>query len=102
MREQREVRERSRGKKTIVSKNNVQCLIKSRILMLKFAAPQIELPLVARSECDQQLKPEFVRRGVRTWSGIDDSELCAGGQGKDACDGEGGAPLVCLDEVRTL
>ena len=27
-------------------------------------------------------------------------KICAGGEGKDACDGEGGAPLVCLDKVR--
>ena len=27
------------------------------------------------------------------------SEICAGGEvGKDTCEGEGGAPLVCLDE----
>ena len=28
-------------------------------------------------------------------------KICAGGEGKDACDGEGGAPLVCLDKVRS-
>ena len=30
------------------------------------------------------------------------SELCAGGEdrGKDPCTGEGGAPLVCLDEKK--
>ena len=26
-------------------------------------------------------------------------KVCAGGEGKDACEGEGGAPLVCLDKV---
>ena len=32
---------------------------------------------------------------------MSDSELCAGGErGKDPCTGEGGAPLVCLDEKR--
>lgn len=59
---------------------------------------EVKLPLVGRSDCDALLKPEFVRRGVRSWSGIDASELCAGGQGMDACEGEGGAPLVCLDK----
>ena len=27
------------------------------------------------------------------------TKVCAGGEGKDACEGEGGAPLVCLDKV---
>ena len=27
------------------------------------------------------------------------AKVCAGGEGKDACEGEGGAPLVCLDKV---
>ena len=27
------------------------------------------------------------------------TKVCAGGEGKDACEGEGGAPLVCLDRV---
>ena len=27
------------------------------------------------------------------------TQVCAGGEGKDACEGEGGAPLVCLDKV---
>ena len=36
---------------------------------------------------------------MNSWN-LHSSELCAGGEvGVDACDGEGGAPLVCLDEV---
>ena len=62
----------------------------------------MDLPLVGRAECNQLLAPEFRGRGVTSWAGISPSELCAGGRGKDACAGEGGAPLVCLDEVSTL
>jgi len=61
---------------------------------------ELGVPLVSRAECNKLLKPEFVRRGAVSWEGIDPSEICAGGEGKDACDGEGGAPLVCLDKTR--
>jgi len=61
---------------------------------------ELEVPLVSRAECNRLLKPEFVRRGVTNWAGIHSSEVCAGGEGRDACEGEGGAPLVCLDKAR--
>ena len=71
--------------------------------------PQISLPLVGKSDCEAKLKPEFRERGVEsagiwnldeTWK-LHSSELCAGGEvGVDTCEGEGGAPLVCLDQVR--
>jgi len=59
---------------------------------------EISLPLVSKSECEAKLRPEFRKRGVNSWD-LHSSELCAGGEvGVDTCDGEGGAPLVCLDE----
>jgi len=61
---------------------------------------ELEVPLVSKAECNKLLKPEFARRGVTSWPGVDSSEVCAGGEGKDACEGEGGAPLVCLDKAR--
>ena len=60
---------------------------------------QISLPMVSKSECEARLRPEFRSRGVNSWN-LHSSELCAGGEaGVDTCDGEGGAPLVCIDEV---
>ena len=54
---------------------------------------------MSKAECERRLRPEFSARGVASWD-LHSSELCAGGElGVDACGGEGGAPLVCLDEV---
>merc|ERR1712142_892685 len=59
---------------------------------------EVDLPLVSRADCEQKLKPVFRDRGVPNWS-LKPSEVCAGGViGKDACKGEGGAPLVCYDK----
>merc|ERR1712142_247075 len=59
---------------------------------------EVDIPLVSRADCEQKLKPVFRDRGVPNWS-LKPSEVCAGGViGKDACKGEGGAPLVCYDK----
>jgi len=58
---------------------------------------EVDLPLLSKSECERRLRPEFRSRGVNNWT-LASSELCAGGEGKDSCEGEGGAPLVCLDK----
>ena len=45
------------------------------------------------------MKSELRKTSPRTAANfsLKDGELCAGGeQGKDSCDGDGGAPLVCL------
>jgi len=59
---------------------------------------KVDLPLVSSAECARRLGPLFKQKKVRNWS-PQPSEVCAGGvPGKDACFGEGGAPLVCLDK----
>ena len=63
---------------------------------------EVDLPLVSNSQCERSLRPIFEERGVRNWK-LQPSEVCAGGvRGKDSCEGEGGAPLVCYDKVRKL
>jgi len=58
---------------------------------------EVDLPLWSKSQCESSLQPEFQSRGVNDWN-LSPSEICAGGvPGKDTCEGEGGAPLVCLD-----
>lgn len=58
---------------------------------------EVDLPLVSKAECERKLQPIFERKGVQNWR-LKPSEICAGGiPGKDTCQGEGGAPLVCLD-----
>ncbi|XP_071520813.1 inactive CLIP domain-containing serine protease A3-like isoform X2 [Panulirus ornatus] len=55
---------------------------------------KVDLPLVAHGSCQEHLRKtrlgyEFI---------LDKSFLCAGGEeGKDACTGDGGGPLSCLD-----
>jgi len=59
---------------------------------------EVDIPLVSTAECERKLRPEFQSRGVPSWD-LSPSEICAGGErGKDTCEGEGGAPLVCLDQ----
>merc|ERR1711913_45258 len=59
---------------------------------------EVDLPLVTKSDCERRLGPIFRERGVTNWR-LKPSEVCAGGvRGKDTCDGEGGAPLVCYDK----
>jgi len=63
---------------------------------------EVDLPLVDKEECERRLRPVFQARGLTNWS-LKPSEICAGGvPGKDTCQGEGGAPLVCYDKNSDL
>lgn len=51
-----------------------------------------KLPIVPRDECEQNLRKMLKSDIVE----LHESFLCAGGEsGKDACQGDGGSPLVC-------
>ena len=65
-----------------------------------FIQRKVDVPLFSnRNECNNRLKSELSKKSPRTAANFQLSagELCAGGeQGKDSCEGDGGAPLVCL------
>lgn len=52
---------------------------------------KVPLPIVEFNRCQSEL------RGTRLGAEfeLDRSFICAGGQGRDTCQGDGGAPLVC-------
>nr|CAD7257237.1 unnamed protein product [Timema shepardi] len=51
---------------------------------------EIPLPLWHNSECQAALRQQFGQD-----YDLPDTSLCAGAEGRDACDGDGGGPLVC-------
>lgn len=57
----------------------------------------IDLPIVPRNECLIKLRKTFEEKiGPNFDFSLHDSIICAGGEvGKDSCEGDGGAPLVC-------
>jgi len=61
-----------------------------------FIQNKVDVPLVDFDTCDRVMRREV---GKRDFS-LSRSEVCAGGQEqKDACDGDGGAPLVCQSKL---
>jgi hypothetical protein len=56
---------------------------------------KVDVPLMRSSECQRKMKTALGFDAGRNFQ-LSESEVCAGGEeGKDACDGDGGAPLVC-------
>lgn len=54
------------------------------------------LPYVEHYTCQELLRKTRLGKFFK----LDDSFICAGGgEGEDACRGDGGGPLACLDEV---
>jgi len=56
---------------------------------------KVDVPLVSDKPCEAAMEAAFKARGTNTFKLLP-GEICAGGiLGKDACVGDGGAPLVC-------
>ena len=64
----------------------------------QFKQRKVDLPLFEAGRCQNSLKAAMNQRrqGLGDRFVLSNSEVCAGGEeGKDACTGDGGSPLVC-------
>merc|ERR1712002_1037976 len=52
---------------------------------------EIDLPVVSHTQCQADLRNTRLGKRFK----LDPSFICAGGDGKDTCKGDGGSPLVC-------
>jgi len=54
---------------------------------------EISVPLWDQTKCNAALQAQFGPSYT-----LPATALCAGAEGRDACDGDGGGPLVCEEE----
>jgi len=54
---------------------------------------EIEVPLWNHAKCQAALRTQFGPNFV-----LPETSICAGAEGRDACDGDGGGPLVCVKD----
>ncbi|XP_071040931.1 chymotrypsin-like protease CTRL-1 [Parasteatoda tepidariorum] len=55
-----------------------------------FVLKEVNVPIWRQDRCESSLQLQFGTEFV-----LPSSSLCAGAEGRDACDGDGGGPLVC-------
>jgi len=59
---------------------------------------KVNVPIMSNERCQPAIRnalKEAGKIGLSKRLTLHESEICAGGNGEDACDGDGGAPLVC-------